>query len=80
MSYAQQKGRVSGSAPPAPPPFRRHEPRTLTEAERQQVAANREFVRRHTPELEPFVKDLHAQGLIDGWRAVDQCELIGGGK
>lgn len=74
-SYAEAKGRApSASLKPLnqPPP---HE---LSDAEREQVAENIAFVKAHLPELVPFVKDLHAEGLIDGWRAVRHCRLLKG--
>ena len=45
----------------------------LSDAERERVAANRAFVHEHMPELVDFIKALHAEGLIDGWRAVENC-------
>lgn len=73
-SYAEAKGRApSPAARPAAAP-----PRTLTDAERAAVAANKAFVEAHLPDLVPFVKELHAEGLIDGWRAVRHCRLLKG--
>lgn len=50
-------------------------PRPLSDAETDRVAENRAFVHEHLPELVPFIKDLHAEGLIDGWRAIGNCKL-----
>lgn len=40
------------------------------------VAENRAFVLEHMPELAQIVKDLHANGLIVGWRSVVRCSLL----
>jgi hypothetical protein len=42
----------------------------LTEAERARVAHTVSQVKELMPELVSVVKDLHAAGLIDGWRDV----------
>lgn len=49
--------------------------RTLSTAEQQQVAANRAAVHKHMPELVGFIGELHAEGMIDGWRSVDAVEV-----
>lgn len=40
------------------------------ERDREQIAENRAFVMENMPELLPFIKELHAQGAISGWRNV----------
>lgn len=70
--YARLKGSAAATATAARQPSA---PRALSEAEEERVAENRAFVLTHLPELVPFIKDLHAEGLIDGWRAVRNCTL-----
>lgn len=72
MSYAAAKGR----AIQRPASTTRREPTPLSEAEQQRVAANRAMVIEHLPEAVQFIKDLHAEGLIDGWRNVTRCTLL----
>ena len=69
-SYADIKGQTvrQAKAPAAGRPVA-----GLSDAERERVAANRAFVLEHLPELVDFIKELLAEGLIDGWRAVDNC-------
>lgn len=72
--YARLKGNATTQAPaatahPSAPP------RELTDAEQARVAENRAFVLAHLPELVHFIKDLHAVGYLDGWRAVENCKL-----
>lgn len=73
MSYASTKGRAI-QRPATDQPRRPQKP--LSEAEQQRVAANRDFMVEHMPEAVQFIKELHAAGLIDGWRAVKNCKLI----
>jgi hypothetical protein len=40
------------------------------ERDREQIAENRAAVLEKLPELVPFIKELHALGMIDGWRNV----------
>ena len=47
----------------------------LPPAEIERISANRQFVMEHMPELVDFIKELHAEGLIDGWRAVKNCSI-----
>lgn len=70
-SYAAQKGRA---APVARSP-QTVEARTLTEAEEARVANNRDLVLEHMPEMLQIIRQLHAEGLIDGWRSV-RCTLL----
>lgn len=72
MSYASAKGR----AIQRPAATAKREPTPLSEAEQQRVAANRAMVIEHMPEAVQFIKDLHAEGLIDGWRNVTRCTLL----
>ena len=69
-SYADIKGQPvrQANAPAAGRPVV-----GLSDAERERVAANRAFVLEHMPELVDFIKALHAEGMIDGWRAVGNC-------
>jgi len=38
--------------------------------DREQIAANKAAVMERLPELLPFIRELHALGMIDGWRNV----------
>jgi hypothetical protein len=75
---AGRKPGVSGFPPPPkgggetgkPTPGVGPAPRALSEAEQQRIASNRQKVRELAPELLPVIADLHAEGLIEGWRAV----------
>jgi len=42
----------------------------LTEAEHVRIKATIAIVKEKMPEILPMIKQLHALGLIDGWRAV----------
>lgn len=73
MSYASAKGRATQR--PAEDQQRRP-PKPLSEAEQERVAENRAMVIEHMPEVVDFIKALHAEGLIDGWRNLTNCKLI----
>ncbi|MBU1692281.1 MAG: hypothetical protein KJ958_05440 [Gammaproteobacteria bacterium] len=45
-------------------------PRELSEDEKLKVACTAQRVELHMPEVVPLVKELHALGMIDGWRNV----------
>ena len=48
----------------------------LSDAEIERIAQNRDFVKEHIPEIVDLIKELHAAGMIDGWRSVRNCKLI----
>lgn len=75
-SYAAQKGR----ALPADPQRQPLSPRAaaLSESAEAQVAKNKAFVVEHMPDMIPFLRDLVAEGTVDGWRAVVRCTLLDG--
>lgn len=73
-TYAGAKGR---SALPMPP-VARAALRPLNADQAARVAANKALVERHLPEMLPFFKDLYAEGLIDGWRAVVSVRVFEG--
>lgn len=50
--------------------------RKLTAVEEAQVAENKALLYQMGPDAVEFVKDLHAAGLIPGWRAVGEVELF----
>lgn len=52
--------------------------RPLSADEAARVAENKARVERHLPEMLPFFKDLYAEGLIDGWRAVVSVRVFEG--
>ena len=54
----------------------RAQPAALGEVQQAAVEANRAFVREHMPEIEPLIRALYAEGLIDGWRSVRNCQLL----
>jgi beta-phosphoglucomutase-like phosphatase (HAD superfamily) len=64
--------KIKGSAAPVPtaPAADSYDPAELTDAQRERIAAKRDQVRELMPELIPFIRELQAEGLIDGWRAV----------
>lgn len=43
----------------------------LSDADRERIAANVAEVKRSMPELLPLLRELHAEGLIEGYRAID---------
>ena len=47
----------------------------LDEAQQAAIEANRAFVRQYMPEIEPLIRAFYAEGLIDGWRSVKNCEI-----
>lgn len=71
-SYAGQKGRATAQARPASPAA----PKPITTAEEERTAVNKQLILEHMPELLPMIRDLHAEGLIDGWRNICNCKLI----
>lgn len=42
----------------------------LTEAEHGRITKTIAFAKENLPEMVQLVKDLHAEGLIEGWRAL----------
>jgi hypothetical protein len=71
-TYAALKGRAAPAAPAA-----QGKPAAeLTPEQMAAVAENRAFVLEHMPEAVDFIKELHAAGLISGWRSVVQCRLL----
>lgn len=60
----------------APPPTARTSPQPLCDAERDLVAKNRDLVIVHMPELVPLIHELHALGMIPGWRAVKRIKIF----
>lgn len=74
MSYAKAKGKT---APETPAPRRPPRPAApIDEAEHARIAANVELHKQHLPEFAPFIKELHAAGLIDGWRSIKKIEVF----
>jgi hypothetical protein len=64
--------KIKGSSAPVPtaPAADSSDPAELTDAQRDRIAVKRDQVRELMPELIPFIRELQAEGLIDGWRAV----------
>lgn len=74
MTYAAQKGRANQPALKASPAIA---PSEVSAATQTRIEANKQFVQEAMPDLIPFMRDLHAAGLIDGWRSIANCKLIG---
>ncbi|WP_062113090.1 hypothetical protein [Collimonas pratensis] len=55
--------------PAAPAPAQRQLP-PLSEAEHARIKKTVAVVKAKAPELVAVIKDLHALGMIDGWRSV----------
>jgi len=55
---------------PGPESSRSKAPAELSDDESDLVASRREAFLTLMPDAYPFFRDLHANGLIDGWRAV----------
>ncbi len=55
---------------PGPEASRSKAPAELSDDESDLVARRREDFLTLMPDAYPFFRDLHANGLIDGWRAV----------
>ena len=72
-SYASIKGQVLSPEPETDPVAPVAE---LSAAKIERVAANRRLVMQHMPEFVDFIKELHAVGLIAGWRSVQNCQLL----
>ncbi len=43
----------------------------ISAAERERIAANIAYTRAHLPGFAEFFKDLHALGMVTGWRDID---------
>lgn len=71
-SYAAQKGRAA----PAAPEIKAAAPAPLTADDEARIADNRDFILEHMPEMLAIIRDHHAAGNIDGWRAIDACRLL----
>lgn len=71
-SYAAQKGRAAPALRSTSPAA----PKALTPADDARVAENKQFILDHMPELLATIRDLHAEGLIDGWRNIVGCKTI----
>lgn len=71
-SYAAQKGRAAQSVRSTP----KIEPKPLTAAEELRVAEAKAFILEHMPEMLEIIRDHHAAGNIDGWRAIQSCRKI----
>lgn len=71
-SYAAQKGRAVQPLRSTP----KKEQKPLSPAEDARVAANKEFVLEHMPELLSTIRSLHAEGMIDGWRSIKSCRKL----
>lgn len=71
-SYASQKGRAAAPVRSTTSAA----PRTISPAEAERIAANKDFILEHMPEMLATIRELHAEGMIDGWRAVKNCNLI----
>jgi hypothetical protein len=74
-TYAGVKGRTAALPQrPAPPAALR----PLSAVQAARVAENKALVEAHLPEMLPFFRDLYAEGLVDGWRAVVSVSVFEG--
>lgn len=73
-SYAAQKGRAA----PVAQPVHQAKRAPLSPADEARIAETRAAVLEHMPEMLLFIRNLHAEGLIDGWRSVTRCTLLEG--
>ncbi|HLP97479.1 MAG TPA: hypothetical protein VK149_03440 [Sideroxyarcus sp.] len=54
--------------------------RKLTAAEEAKVAENKALMYQLGPDAVDFMKELHAAGLVSGWRGVVSVEIFNEGK
>ncbi len=76
MTYGKEKDRAT--VKPAAGGFKlpaRPAPE-LTPEQVATVAANREFIKTHMPEVEADLRIFFEDGWCQGWRAIDNCQLI----
>jgi len=77
MSYAKAKGRAASlfdEKPEVRRPVRPSAP--IDEDEHARIRANVDAVKAHCPEFWPFIKELHAVGMIDGLRAIRSVQVL----
>lgn len=74
-TYAGAKGRAARAIEARPV---QRALRPLTADEQAKVAFKKAFVEENIPEAVPFIKELYAEGLIDGWRSVVEVRQIEG--
>lgn len=74
MSYAKVKGKAPAETPAARRPLRPSAP--IDADEHARIAANVALHKQYLPEFAPLIKELHAVGLIDGWRNVKNIEIL----
>lgn len=70
-SYAAQKGRAA----PVAQPVHQAKQAPLSPAEEARIAETRAAILEHMPEMLPIIRNLHAEGLIDGWRSVKSLSM-----
>lgn len=75
-TYASIKGQSPRTAPAAISRSKAAPADDLTPEEIERIAINRALVLEHMPELVETIRELHAIGLIDGWRSVVRCDRI----
>lgn len=76
MSYEKEKARAT--VKPAAGGFKllaRPAPE-LTPEQVAAVAANREFIKTHMPEVEADLRIFFEDGWCQGWRAIENCQLL----
>lgn len=65
------KAAAKDAAPKVLPP--------LTEAQHASIKATIAIVKEEMPEVVPMIKELHAMGMIDGWRSVTVKKVVNNG-
>lgn len=75
-TYASIKGQPTRTAPQASTTASAAPAEDLPSDEMERIADNRAFVIEHMPELVDLIKELHAAGLIVGWRSVQNCKSL----
>ena len=73
QTYAQVRGKT---IPTRSAPTQRRALKTLTAQEEARAAEMAALHKQHLPEYVPMLKELHALGMIDGWRSIVSIEVL----
>lgn len=73
VSYSAMKGRAAKT----PAAIANQVPlEELSEAAKERIEANKNFVIEHMPDMLTFMRDLLATNQIEGWRNIKQTRLL----